>query len=66
MLTRGTNCLYMKGEKSLSSLCRKSEKNDLTIISKPLAYSHTTIGTKLLWELHAAAQEILTVYIYGG
>ena len=47
-LTRGTNCLYMKGEKSLSSLCRKSDKNDLTIISKPLAYSHTTIATKLL------------------
>ena len=46
--TRGTNCLYMKGEKSLRSICRKSDKNNLTIISKPLAYSHTTIGTKLL------------------
>ena len=33
-LTRGTNYLYIKGEKWLSSQCGKSDKNDLTIISK--------------------------------
>ena len=26
VLTRGTNCLYIKGEKSLSSQCGKSDK----------------------------------------
>ena len=40
-LTRGTNCLYIKGEKWLSSQCGKSDKNDLTIISEPHAYPHT-------------------------
>ena len=40
-LTRGTNCLYIKGEKWLSSQCGKVTKNNLTIISKPHAYPHT-------------------------
>ena len=55
-LTRGTKCLYIKGEKWLSSQCGKSDKNNLTIISKPHAHPHTmkkthasfkTIGIKL-------------------
>ena len=40
VLTRGTNCLYIKGEKWLSSQCGKSE-NNLTIMSKPHAHPHT-------------------------
>ena len=43
-LTRGTNCLYTEGEKWqkwLSSQCGKSDKNVLTIISKPHAHTHT-------------------------
>ena len=40
--SRGTNCLYIKGEKWLSSQCGKSEKkNNLTITSKSHAHSHT-------------------------
>ena len=40
-LTRGTHGLYIEGEKWLSSQCGKSDKNDLTIISKPHAHPHT-------------------------
>ena len=40
-LTRGTNCLYIKGEKRLSSQCGKSDKNDLAIISKSHENPHT-------------------------
>ena len=40
-LTRGANCLYIKGEKWRSSQCEKSDKNVLTIISKPHAHPHT-------------------------
>ena len=40
-LTRGTNCLYIKGEKRLSSQCGKSDKNVLAIIPKPHAHPHT-------------------------
>ena len=40
-LTRGTHCLYIEGEKWLSSQCEKKWKNDLTIISKPHAHPHT-------------------------
>ena len=40
-LTRGTNRLYIKGEKWLSSQCGKRDKNDLRIISKPRAHPHT-------------------------
>ena len=39
--TRGTNYLYIKGEKWLSSQCGKVTKNVLTIISKPHAHTHT-------------------------
>ena len=38
---RGTHCLYIEGEKRLSSQCGKSDKNDLTILSKPHAHPHT-------------------------
>ena len=41
VLTRGTNYLYIKGEKWLSSQCGKSDKNDLSIIFKPHAHPHT-------------------------
>ena len=34
-LTRGTNCLYIKGEKSV-----KNDKNYLTIMPKPHAHPH--------------------------
>ena len=39
----GTHCLpvYIEGEKGLSSQCEKSEKNNLTITSKPQAHPHT-------------------------
>ena len=40
-LTRGTHCLYIEGEKWPSSQYRKKWQNDLTIISKPHADSHT-------------------------
>ena len=40
-LTRGTLCLYIEGEKLLSSQCGKSDKNVLTIIPKPRAHPHT-------------------------
>ena len=40
-LTRGTHCLYIEGEKWLSSQCGKSDKNVLTIISKPHAHSYS-------------------------
>ena len=40
-LTRGTHCLYIEGEKWLSSQCGKSDKNVLTIIPKPYAHPHT-------------------------
>ena len=40
-LTRGTYCLYIKGENCLSSQGGKSDKNYLTIISKPHAHPHT-------------------------
>ena len=40
-LTRGTNYLYIKGEKWLCSQCWKSHKTYLTIISKPHAYPDT-------------------------
>ena len=41
LCSRGTHCLYIEGEKWLSSQCGKSDKNDLTIISKPHAQPHT-------------------------
>ena len=37
----GTQCLYIEGEKWLSSQCGKSEKNTLTITSKSHAHPHT-------------------------
>ena len=40
-LIRGTNCLYIKGEKLLSLQIKKSNKNDLTVIPKPHAHPHT-------------------------
>ena len=40
-LTRGTRCLYIEVKKRLSSQCGKSDKNNLTIISKPHAHLHT-------------------------
>ena len=40
--SRGTHCLYIEGEKWLSSQCgKKWKKNDLTIISKPHEHPHT-------------------------
>ena len=40
-LIRGIHCLYIASEKWLSSQCGKSDKNDLTIISKPHTHSCT-------------------------
>ena len=40
-LTRGTRCLYIEVKKWRSSQCGKSDKNNLTIISKPHAHLHT-------------------------
>ena len=40
-LTRNTHCLYIKGEKLLSSQCGKSDKIVLTIIPKPQAHPRT-------------------------
>ena len=40
-LTRGTRCLYIEGEKCLSSQCGKCDKNNLTIISKPHTHPQT-------------------------
>ena len=40
-LTRGNHCLYIEGEKWLSSQCGKSDKNVLTNIPKPHAHPHT-------------------------
>ena len=40
-LTRGTYCLYIEGQKRLSSQCGKCDKNVLTIIPKPHAHPHT-------------------------
>ena len=51
-LTRGTNCLYITGEKWLSSQCEKVTKNDLTIISKPLAHSHTMKKTYAKFQIN--------------
>ena len=71
-LTRGTNCLYIKGEKWLSSQCGKSNKNILTIIPKPTCTSSyheenicsfKPIGIKLLEEWRS--QEVPIVYIEG-
>ena len=42
-LTRGTNCLYIKGEKIHD--VEKVTKNDLTIISKPHAHAHPHTNT---------------------
>ena len=42
LCSRGTHCLYIEGEKWLSSQCGKSEKkNNLTITSKSNAHPHT-------------------------
>ena len=40
-LTRGTNCLYIKGEKYNLHNVDKVTKSNLTIISKPHAHPHT-------------------------
>ena len=40
-LTRGTSCLYIKGEKWLSSHYGKVTKNNPAITSKPHAHPHT-------------------------
>ena len=40
-LTSGTNCLYIKGEKWLSSNVEKVTKNNLTITFKPHTHPHT-------------------------
>ena len=43
LCSRGSPCLYIEGEKWLSSQCgKKVTKNYLTIISKPHAHPHTT------------------------
>ena len=39
LCSRGTHCLYIEGEKRLSSQCRKSE--GITITSKSHAHPHT-------------------------
>ena len=68
-LTRGTNCLYIKGEKCKVHNVEKFEKKKLTIISKPHAHPHTmkktyakfqSIGTKLKEEFRS--QEVPIVY----
>ena len=41
LCSRGTHCLYIEGEKWLSSQCGKSKKNNLTITSKSHAHPHT-------------------------
>ena len=43
LCSRGTHCLYIEGEKWLSSQCGKKvkKKNNLTIRSKPHAHPHT-------------------------
>ena len=46
LCSQGTLCLYIEGEKRLSSQCGKSDKNDLTIISKPHAHTHTMEETR--------------------
>ena len=45
LCSRGTHCLYIEGQKRLSSQCGKSDKNDLTITSKSHAHPHTTKKT---------------------
>ena len=41
----GTHCLYIEGEKRLSSQSGKNDKNVLTIIFKQHAYPHTMTKT---------------------
>ena len=42
LCSRGTHCLYIEGEKWLSSQCGKSEKkNNRTITAKPHVHRHT-------------------------
>ena len=42
LCSRGSPCLYIEGEKRLSSQCRKKfKKKKITITSKPHAHPHT-------------------------
>ena len=66
LCSRGTHCLYVEDEKRLN--VKKSDKNDLTIISIYILISYQkymqsfiTIGTKLSQELRS--QEVPTVHI---
>ena len=40
LCSRGTHCLYIKGEKCLSSQCEQKREKNLKITSKPHAYPH--------------------------
>ena len=46
LCSRGTHYLYIEGEERLSSQCEKSEKNNLTIISK--LHAHAIYATALI------------------
>ena len=49
-LIRCTHCLYIEGEKWLSSQCGTNDKNDLTIISKSHAHPHTMKKTHVKFQ----------------
>ena len=50
LCSRGTHCLYIDGEKWLSSQCGKSKKTNLTISSKSHAHPHTMKKTHVKFQ----------------